>query len=350
MAKTSVIILNWNGEELLKQFLPSVTAHTISEECAVVVADNGSTDGSVTFLQNQFPDLELILLDQNHGFAEGYNKAIQQVDSDYVILLNSDVETTPGWTIPLVSYLDDHPETAAVQPTIRSFHQRSHFEYAGAAGGLLDRYGYPFCRGRILDRVEEDFGQYRDVLPVFWATGACICIRKSDYMSAGGLDRRFFAHMEEIDLCWRLNARGRGVVCVPSSVVYHVGGASLGKENPRKLYLNFRNNLLMLYKNMPGKRLYLTYAIRLMFDLLALLHLLMQGKVKSSIAIVDAYRDFLLMRRSYREKREENLLLTKKTLLPGEYRRSILIAYYLRNKKTYNALFRDRQKAIRNEN
>ncbi len=350
MTKTTVIILNWNGEELLKQFLPLVTAHTKSKDCAVMVADNGSTDGSVSFLQNQFPDLDLILFDQNHGFAEGYNKAIQLVDSEYVILLNSDVETTPGWSIPLVSYLEDHPETAAVQPTIRSFHQRCHFEYAGAAGGLLDRYGYPFCRGRILDRVEEDFGQYREVLPVFWASGACLCIRKSDYISAGGLDGHFFAHMEEIDLCWRLNARGRGVVCVPSSVVYHVGGASLGKENPRKLYLNFRNNLLMLYKNMPGRRLFFTYPIRFVFDLLALLHLLMQGKVKSSIAIVDAYCDFFRMRRSYREKREENLLLTKKTLLPGEYRRSILIAYYLRNRKTYSALFRDRQKAIRNEN
>ncbi len=349
MTSTSVIILNWNGAELLKQFLPAVTSHTNGKDCRVIVADNGSTDGSVAILQTHFPEVELILFEENLGFAEGYNKAIQQVDSEYVILLNSDVETTPGWIEPLVAYLDHHPEVAAVQPVIRSFHQRSRFEYAGAAGGLIDRYGYPFCRGRILEVVEEDRGQYRNELPLFWATGACLCIRRNDFVKAGCLDNHFFAHMEEIDLCWRLNARGRSVVCVTSSVVYHVGGASLGKENPRKLYLNFRNNLLMLYKNMPPKQFFGTFLVRLVLDLLALLHLLLGGKVQSTVAVVHAYRDFLKLRPAYRNIRAENLRLTLIGDLPGVYRRSILIAYYLRNKRTYDALFPRKDDAIRSE-
>ena len=339
MTKTSVIILNWNGKKLLQQFLPSVAAHTTGEDCRLIVADNGSSDDSVAFLQAEFPHVELIRFDHNHGFAEGYNRAIELVDSEYVILLNSDVETTVGWVQPLVSYLDSHQGVAAVQPTIRSFHQKSHFEYAGAAGGFIDRYGYPFCRGRILDTVEPDRGQYMDEIPVFWATGASLCIRRSDYINAGGLDDLFFAHMEEIDLCWRLNARGRGVVSVPSSVVYHVGAASLSKENPRKLYLNFRNNLLMLYKNLPRKRLIPTFFVRFIFDLLAAVHLLMQGKFRSSISVVKAYRDFLKMRSSYSRKRKENLQKTLHVNLPGTYPGSILMAYYLRNKRTYASLF-----------
>lgn len=339
MTKTSVIILNWNGKKLLQQFLPSVAAHTTGEDCRLIVADNGSSDDSVAFLQAEFPHVELIRFDHNHGFAEGYNRAIELVDSEYVILLNSDVETTVGWVQPLVSHLDAHQGVAAVQPTIRSFHHKSHFEYAGAAGGFIDRYGYPFCRGRILETVEPDRGQYRDEIPVFWASGASLCIRRSDYLNAGGLDGLFFAHMEEIDLCWRLNARGRGVVSVPSSVVYHVGAASLSKENPRKLYLNFRNNLLMLYKNLPRKRLIPTFFVRFIFDFMAAVHLLIQGKVRSSISVVKAYRDFLKMRSSYSHQRRENMRLTTNINLPGTYRESILMAYYLRNKRTYASLF-----------
>lgn len=350
MAKISVIILNWNGEELLKQFLPLVVAHSMDEEWEVVVADNGSTDGSIALLSNHFSDVKLIRLAQNYGFAEGYNKAIKQVDSEYVILLNSDVETTPGWISPLVSYLDNHPEVAALQPSIRSFHHRNSFEYAGAAGGLMDYYGFPFCRGRILDTVEEDKGQYTDVLPLFWATGACLCIRRSDFLEAGGLDGRFFAHMEEIDLCWRLNARGRGVVCIPSSVVYHVGGASLAMGNPRKLYLNFRNNLLMLYKNLPKRDFFPVFAMRPLFDLLAAVHLLLQGKVKSFLAVFKAYRDFLRMKASYKEVRQENLRRTKVTDIPGLYRGSMILSYYLRNKRTYSSLISNNKVATRSEN
>ena len=259
--KISVIILNWNGKQLLAQFLPSVLAHSLNTGCSVFVADNGSTDDSVEFLKTNYPDLPLIILDKNYGFAEGYNKAIQQVDSEYVVLLNSDVETSENWLDTLIYYMDTHPEVAAAQPRICSYNNKKQFEYAGAAGGFIDRYGYPFCRGRILEVVEEDRGQYDAVMPVFWATGACLCIRRKEYMNAGGLDARFFAHMEEIDLCWRLQARGKVVVCLPASVVYHVGGASLSKDNPKKMYLNFRNNLLMIYKNVSKADYIITFLV-----------------------------------------------------------------------------------------
>ena len=207
--KTSVVILNWNGRQLLERFLPLVLQHTENQQTEVVVADNGSTDDSVDFLSTCFPQVRLILLDKNYGFADGYNKALQQVDAEYVVLLNSDIETTENWLSPLIAYLDEHPGVAAVQPKILAQRERDRFEYAGACGGFLDMFGYPFCRGRILDNVERDLGQYDTVIPIFWATGAALCIRRRDYFDAGGLDGRFFAHMEEIDLCWRLNARGK---------------------------------------------------------------------------------------------------------------------------------------------
>jgi GT2 family glycosyltransferase len=232
--KASVVILNWNGKRLLEQFLPIVIKHTQSDISKVIVSDNGSTDDSVRFMKENYPEIQLVTLDKNYGFAEGYNKTLQQVNSEYVVLLNSDVETTEGWLQNLITYMDNHPEVAAVQPKILSYKEKYKFEYAGASGGFIDRYGYPFCRGRILDKVENDKGQYDNEIPVFWATGACLCIRLKDYFEMGGLDGSFFAHMEEIDLCWRLNARGRKVMCIPSSIVYHVGGASLSKDNPKK--------------------------------------------------------------------------------------------------------------------
>ena len=223
MKKTSVVILNWNGAKLLMQFLPSVLTHTQTDDCEVIVADNNSSDNSVEVLKQQFPQVKLILLDKNYGFAEGYNRALQQVDSKYVVLLNSDVETSPNWLNPMIEHLEKHPETAALQPKILSFTNKSMFEYAGAAGGFIDRYGYPFCRGRILHHLEKDRGQYDSPIEIFWATGACLCMRRVDYIEAGGLDSYFFAHMEEIDLCWRLLARGKKIFCLPQSVVYHVG-------------------------------------------------------------------------------------------------------------------------------
>ena len=339
MKKTSVIILNWNGRKLLEQFLPAVLQHSLSDDCEVIVADNGSTDDSVSFLETRYPALPLIVFDKNYGFAEGYNKAIRQVDSEYVVLLNSDVETTEGWLDTLVRYMDVHPETAAVQPKIRAFFDRKKFEYAGAAGGFIDKYAYPFCRGRILENVETDYGQYDSIIPVFWATGACLCIRRSDYLGAGGLDAGFFAHMEEIDLCWRLNARGRKIECVPESVVYHMGGASLNKENPQKTYLNFRNNLLMIYKNVAPSQLPQTMVARFFLDFLAFAHLCLDGKFQDAAAVATAYADFLKMRSRYKNIRKENLEKTLITTIPSRFKGSILWNYYVKKKRTLGQLF-----------
>jgi GT2 family glycosyltransferase len=339
MIKTSVIILNWNGKQLLEQFLPSVLQHSVGAGCSVFVADNGSTDNSIAFMNRNHPDVPLILFDKNYGFAEGYNKAIQQVDSEYVVLLNSDVETTENWLDILINYMEIHPEVAAVQPKICSYNNKKQFEYAGAAGGFIDRYGYPFCRGRILEVVEEDQGQYDTVIPVFWATGACLCVRRKDYLDAGGLDPRFFAHMEEIDLCWRLHARDRGVMCLPSSVVYHVGGASLSKENPKKMYLNFRNNLLMIYKNVSKSDYATIFLVRCLFDFLAYVHLVLKGKFQNAHAIVEAYRDFLKMRRTYKVIRRENLKKTTVLRVRTQYRKSILLQFHLYGRKTYQSVY-----------
>ncbi len=338
-AKTSIVILNWNGTKLLEQFLPSVISHSVDEETEVIVADNGSTDDSVQFLKLNYPELPLIILDKNYGFAEGYNKALEQIDSEYAVLLNSDVETTSNWLKVLISYMDSHPEVAAVQPKILSYNDKSMFEYAGAAGGFIDRFGYPFCRGRILGKVEADLGQYDTEIPIFWATGACLCIRLKDYIDAGGLDGRFFAHMEEIDLCWRLNARGREVVCVPSSAVYHVGGASLSKDNPKKMYLNFRNNLLMLYKNVSESELYSTFIMRFVFDILAFLHLILKGQFKNASAVIKAYIDYYSLRPSYKSVRKTNLSKTKNISIATQYRKSILLKFYT-GYKTYNSLLK----------
>ena len=274
MIKTSVVILNWNGEELLKKFLPTVLAHTQSVDCEVVVADNNSSDNSVALLQQYFPTVRLIVLDKNYGFAEGYNRALQQVKATYVVLLNSDVETSPNWLEPMIDYLENHPETAALQPKILSYADKSKFEYAGAAGGYIDRYGYPFCRGRILHELEYDKGQYNSISQIFWASGACLCMRQADYIEVGGLDGDFFAHMEEIDLCWRLQSRGKKIICIPQSVVYHVGGASLNNESPRKTHHNFRNNLLMIYKNASLSSLIEILLVRFVLDVAAAAHFL----------------------------------------------------------------------------
>lgn len=323
---------------MLEQFLPSVMLHSLNEECNVIVVDNYSSDDSLDFLHTHYPGLHIIEFDRNWGFAEGYNKALQQIDSEYVVLLNSDVETTHGWLHSLISYMDIHPEVAAVQPKIRAYKNKKQFEYAGASGGFIDRFGYPFCRGRILHVVEEDIGQYDTEIPIFWATGACLCIRKKDYMEAGGLDGRFFAHMEEIDLCWRLNARGKKVMCIPSSVVFHVGGASLHHDNPKKMYLNFRNNLLMIYKNIPKRVYHYTFTIRFLFDMLACLRLLLNANFQSARAVIDAYGDFLRMCSSFKEKRHDNLRKVVEESISTQYRKSILFDFYLRGKKTYEAI------------
>lgn len=282
---------------MLRTYLPSVVAHTALPECEVVVADNGSTDDSMAVLAKEFPSVRTIVLDKNYGFAEGYNRAIAQVDSKYVVLLNSDVEVTEGWLAPLLDYLDAHPQVAAVQPKIRSWRDRSYFEHAGAAGGYLSWLGYPYCRGRRFGRIEQDHGQYDTVAEIEWTTGAAMCVRRETYEACGGLDAAFFAHMEEIDLCWRMRNKGWKLACVPQSVVFHLGGGSLNYDNPRKTYLNFRNNLLMIYKNrrfpwiVLGIRFFLDYAAAVMF--------LLTGKNGSAKAVVEARRDYKQMRKSY---------------------------------------------------
>lgn len=335
MEKVAIVILNWNGREMLSRYLPSVLASAGADGVGVYVADNGSTDDSVAMLRRDFPQVHLILLKENHGFADGYNLALQQVDAEYVVLLNSDVEVNEGWLSPLLAYMDAHPEVAACQPKIRSLRQPNYFEYAGAAGGYIDRYGYPYCRGRIMDKVEEDRGQYDSVAPVFWATGAALFIRLNDYCEVGGLDGQFFAHMEEIDLCWRLRARGRGVVCVPDSVVYHLGGATLQKESPRKTFLNFRNNLLMLYKNLPEAELKHVMRVRTCLDYIAAFKFLLCGQFAHARAVLRARREYKTLLSDFKSSRQENLQKTVLTDIPERSRFSILAKFYLKGKRTF---------------
>lgn len=330
--------MNWNGCEMLRSFLPSVVRCSDTEGAEIYVADNGSTDASVEMLRQEFPSVHLIILDKNRGFAEGYNLALQQVSAEYVVLLNSDVEVTGHWLAPLVDYMDAHPEVAACQPKIRSWRYKERFEYAGAAGGFIDRYGYPFCRGRIMGVVEEDNGQYDTVVPVFWATGAALFIRLKDYQDAGGLDGRFFAHMEEIDLCWRLRARGRMLVCVPQSTVYHVGGATLKKENPHKTFLNFRNNLVMLYKNLPEEELGYVMRVRAVLDCVAALSFLLKGQFANMWAVLRARRAFHSLRPLFAADREENLKKTSLPVIPERTKSSILVQFYLHGKKFFSRL------------
>ncbi len=374
--KVSVVILSWNAEHLLQQFLPSVVRHSLGEDVEVVVADNGSTDGSIALVREQFPSVRVVALDKNYGFAEGYNRALAQVDAKYAVLLNDDVEVGEGWLKPLVRFMDSHPDYAACQPKLLSQREPTRFEYAGACGGFLDRYGYPFCRGRIFNTVETDHGQYdgklkneelgirnsaNDTLPnpshpipnssflipnsnsLLWATGACLFIRMDDFRAAGGLDGRFFAHMEEVDLCWRLRCRGRRIACVTESVVWHVGGASLQAGSPRKTFLNFRNNLLMLYKNLPPAELRHVMRIRGVLDVVAALSFLAKGEGRNFLAVFRARRAFRRLKPDFVASREENIAAATAAgnpslYVPERYPYSILVQYHLRHKHTFNQL------------
>lgn len=328
--RVAVVILNWNGRCLLEDFLPSVCTFTPDNMAEIVVVDNGSTDDSVAVLADKFPTVRAICLSQNYGFAEGYNRGLEQIDTEYVVLLNSDVQVTDGWLDPLLSYCDIHRDVAACQPKIKSFRDKSYFEYAGASGGFIDKYGYAFCRGRVFDHVEEDRGQYDSVCDIFWATGACLFIRLDAYRSAGGLDARFFAHMEEIDLCWRVHLSGKRIVVIPQSTVYHLGAATLSVSNPRKTFLNFRNNLLMIYKNVPlkaGKRLLF---IRRLLDTVALCKFLLTGEWGNANAVWKSHQAFRKDRKIYHCQPEINLLGT----FP-ETGRNILFDYFIKGKKTF---------------
>lgn len=329
--KVSIIILNWNGEKMLQQYLPSVMQYSQLPDTDVLVVDNGSTDSSISIAQSM--GCRVIKLDKNYGFAKGYNLSIAQINSEYVILLNSDVEVTPGWIEPLIDYMDAHPDVAAVQPKVCSWSYKTKFEYAGAAGGYIDKLCYPFCRGRILGYVEEDIGQYDTVTDIFWATGACFCTRTKVYKELEGLDENFFAHMEEIDLCWRMNSRGWRLVCVPQSVVYHLGGGSLNYENPKKTFLNFRNSLLMIYKNMPDGRLHKVIMARCVLDIAASLHYLVIGKPANAWAVVRAWADYWKQKKTFAAKRKANLQAATIPYPTTIVQRSILFDYYFRGKR-----------------
>ncbi len=338
MEKLAIVILNWNGEDMLRRYMPSVLKHS-QDLASVYVADNASTDGSIALLKSNFPECRLIMLDKNWGFAEGYNKALAEVDAEYFLLLNSDIEVTAGWLTPLVHFMDNNPDVAACQPKLLSIADREMFEYAGASGGFLDKYGYPFCRGRIFNTIESDHGQYDNVIDVLWATGAALMIRAEDYRKAGGLDGRFFAHNEEIDLCWRLRVMGRRVCCVPHSKVYHVGGGTLSKSNPMKTYLNFRNNLTMLYKCLPEKELKSIMRMRCFLDYVAALQmLLLQFNLGDFKAVIRARRDFNKWKRDF-DKDRQNIQNTRKADLIAERKTfSILWQYHIKRKKHFSDL------------
>ncbi len=331
--KTSVVILNWNGRNFLEKFLPAVLEHTTLPDTEIVVADNGSTDESVNYLHAHFPTVRLVVLDQNYGFAEGYNRALQHIQAEYYVLLNSDVEVTAGWLEPLVAQMDTHPNVAACQPKIKAYHNKPYFEHAGAAGGMIDMLGYPFCRGRIMHYTEQDHRQYDNVADVLWASGACLCVRAEVFHTVGGFDGEFFAHMEEIDLCWRLKSRAYDIQCIPQSTVYHVGGGTLHVESPRKTYLNFRNNLLMLYKNLPCKQLCWVMLVRLLMDYAATIPFLVSGKWANAQSVVRARFDFWKMRSAFKPKRRENLRLQTCHKVNGIVNRCIVWDYYVRGKR-----------------
>ena len=296
--KTAVVILNWNTEGFLKEFLPGLLRSVEKVEGAeVIVADNASTDGSLKVMEEMFPQVRTIAFDKNHGFTGGYNKAFEQIDSELFILINSDIEVTEDWLSPIVRWMEEHPECGACAPKLHSWQERDKFEYAGAAGGYIDRFGYPLCRGRVLKRLETDNGQYDSPADVFWATGACLAVRSEVYSRLGGLDDRFFAHMEEIDLCWRMRNKGWKLACVTDSTIYHVGGGSLHYDNPRKTYLNFRNNLLMIYKNMSFP--WCVLSIRFFLDYAAAMMYMVTGRPQSAKAVYEARRDYRQMRKQY---------------------------------------------------
>lgn len=336
--KVAIVILNWNGKKLLEQFLPSVIRNSTHTDVEIIVADNASSDESTSFVEKTYPSIRIIKLSQNYGFAEGYNQALQQVDAEYFILLNSDVEVAANWLKSMIDFMDANEDVAAMQPKILAQKQKTHFEYAGACGGYIDTLGFPFCRGRIFDEVEHDHGQYNSIQDVFWASGACLLIRSKDFYEVGGLDAQFFAHMEEIDLCWRLRARGRRIVCLPQSVVYHVGGATLSKESSNKVFLNFRNNMLMLYKNLDDKRVKRILRLRKIYNFIAAFKFVLSGQFDNAKAVFRAHKEFDNLKEQYALIRQKNLEVTQLYDIPEIYRGNIIKDYYLKGRKEFSNL------------
>ncbi len=336
--KLSIVILNWNGSHHLRRFLPSVVKYSRYDWAEIIVADNLSTDDSCSLIKNEFPEVKLLQLNENYGFAKGYNQALSENFADYILLLNSDIEVTENWLEPLIQIMDNDPLIGACQPKILSLHEPQKFEHAGAAGGFIDHYGYPFCRGRIINSLETDNGQYDNPISVFWASGAAMLIRGKLWHESLGFDGDFWAHMEEIDLCWRLKNKGFKMVVIPESKVYHLGGGSLAYGDPRKIYLNFRNNLFLLYKNLPENRLLKTLFIRMTLDGIAAIQFLLTGQLKSFIRVLAAHRDFYKSLSSLRKKREALIAQIEVTSHPEIYKGSIIFEFYILRKRKFSAL------------
>jgi GT2 family glycosyltransferase len=336
MHKVAVAILNYNGCKFLEQFLPILVKY--SAPYPIYVIDNNSTDTSLPFLQENFPEIKVIKLLQNYGFCKGYNLGLKVIESEYYILLNSDIQVTENWIDPVINLIDNDPSIAACQPKIRSFHDKSLFEYAGAAGGFIDKWGYPFCRGRVFNTLEQDRGQYESNIDIFWATGACLFVRASLYNEAGGLDDDFFAHMEEIDLCWRLKAKGYRIVYCKDSMVYHVGGGTLPMESPRKTYFNFRNGLFMLYKNLPANKLWWVLLVRLGLDYLTVVKFALSGTLGKAFAIFRAHISFFKAINTLNKKRRSTFSKSNYRKMKGVYRRSLFFDYFILSKKTFDKL------------
>ena len=329
--KTAVVILNWNGKSLLEKFLPSVIKH--SEEATIYVADNASNDDSIVFLKSGFPQVKIIQNTSNLGYAGGYNAALANLQEDIFILLNSDVEVSANWLNPIIEIFKEEPQTAAVQPKILDYNNKDNFEYAGAAGGFIDKYAYPFCRGRIFQELEEDHGQYNDDAYVFWASGACMAIRKTAFIEANGLDEDFFAHQEEIDLCWRLINLGQRVKFCAGSKIYHVGGATLQSMNPQKTFFNFRNSLFMIAKNVSKPQVYSVLFIRMLLDAFAGIKFLVEGKFNHFFSILKAHGSFYRNFKKIWNKRSAVNTSTKYYLVS-----SIVYEHYLKRKKRFKEL------------
>lgn len=336
--KTAIVILNWNGQQMFNTFLPSVIEHSNPETAEIIVADNGSTDESVEHLRKNFPSVKIIQLSENFGFAEGYNQALKQVEAEYFVLLNSDVKVTPHWLDSCIKLFEQDKKIAAIQPKILSYNKPDEFEYAGAAGGFIDRYGYPFCRGRILNRIEKDTGQYNLSSPIFWASGACMFIRSSAFNETGGLDGDFWAHMEEIDLCWRLKNSGHKIIYQPESVVYHLGGGTLSYGSPKKVYLNFRNNLWMLFKNLPKHQFKRIFLARMILDGVAAVKFILGFNFREFWAVVKAHYAFYKNLGKLIRKRKQ----VQKSILVKEhnevYSKSIMWKFFLEKKRRFSDL------------
>ena len=332
--KTAVVVLNWNGKEWLEKFLPNLVNH--SQVATVFVADNASTDDSVDYVKINFPTVKIIVNAINGGYAKGYNDVLKQIDAEYFVLINSDIEVTAGWLSPIISLMDSDKQIASCQPKILNYNSKTKFEYAGASGGFIDNLGYPFCRGRIFDDLEQDKGQYNDAVEVFWATGACFFVRSNHFWELGGLDEDFFAHQEEIDLCWRLKNKGYKIMVQPKSVVYHVGGGTLNASSPFKTHLNFRNNLFMLFKNLPISYLFTTIPMRLVLDGVAALTFLNKEKgLEHVLAIAKAHFSFYFAIPNLIAKRQK---IIQKNSLVGKMNWSILVKNKMNGIKQFSEL------------